>query len=174
MQNFCLAPIFSNHMVLQRNKPICIFGHAKEGITLTAALLNPGETTKGFPASDTNILGSTTIKVEKAQLPADKTFPSYPNAPEHITFCITLPAQKAGGPYMLKVYETTLSDERTTQQSPVLLLEDIMVGEVWLAGGQSNMEYQLENDRDYEKVKAAPENNVRFYHVGRRFFIDEN
>ncbi len=48
-------------------------------------------------------------------------------------FMSYLPAQTAGGPYELTV---KCEDETVT-------LRDIMIGEVWLAGGQSNMEYTL-------------------------------
>ncbi|MBP5641275.1 MAG: hypothetical protein J6X55_17495 [Victivallales bacterium] len=53
-------------------------------------------------------------------------------------FKIYLPALEAGGPYTLTVTDTE-SDESVT-------VNDILVGEVWLASGQSNMEYVLESD----------------------------
>ena len=44
--------------------------------------------------------------------------------------------------------------------------EDVMVGEVWLAGGQSNMELELQNsfeaNKELEKIQAE---NVRYYYV---------
>lgn len=43
---------------------------------------------------------------------------------------ITLPAQKAGGPFQM-----TISGENQ------ILLTDILIGEVWLCSGQSNMEF---------------------------------
>ncbi len=51
-------------------------------------------------------------------------------------------------------------------QAESLVLEDIAVGEVWLAGGQSNMEFYFR----YEKYAATtrenlPKPNIRFYDV---------
>ena len=51
-------------------------------------------------------------------------------------FMLRLAPQPAGGPYELKV---CAGDER-------VVLHDIMIGEVWLASGQSNMEYLLGTD----------------------------
>ncbi len=47
----------------------------------------------------------------------------------------TLPPMEAGGPYSL-----------TVQGKNSLLLSNILIGEVWLAGGQSNMEWKLGNN----------------------------
>ena len=48
-------------------------------------------------------------------------------------FLLRLPPLLVGGPYSLKV----------SCEDDLLLLKDVMVGEVWLAGGQSNMEMPL-------------------------------
>ena len=53
-------------------------------------------------------------------------------------FTIFLPPFEAGGPYTLTVSDTE-SDE-------VITVTDILVGEVWIASGQSNMSYLLESD----------------------------
>ena len=53
-------------------------------------------------------------------------------------FKIRLQAVGAGGPYTLKV--TVCSSGET------VVCNDILVGDVWLASGQSNMEYQLGSD----------------------------
>ena len=59
-----------------------------------------------------------------------------------------LPAMKAGGPFTLSV---SAGDEKTT-------LEDILVGEVWFAGGQSNMEFSLRSSKDGDKAVAEAQN----------------
>lgn len=46
---------------------------------------------------------------------------------------VTLPARQAGGPYAIELRSGT----ETTR------LDDIMVGDVWLCSGQSNMEFTL-------------------------------
>lgn len=43
-------------------------------------------------------------------------------------------------------------------------LEDVQVGEVWLAAGQSNMEFHMRFDADFEAVKPDCEDDaLRFF-----------
>ena len=45
-----------------------------------------------------------------------------------------------------------------------LIFENIAVGEVWLAGGQSNMEFFMRYDKDFdETVKNCENKNIRFF-----------
>ena len=82
------------------------------------------------------------------------------------TFCVSLPPCKAGGPY-----ELILTQEGTVSQ----VLTDVMVGEVWLAGGQSNMEYALKDDKDAHMGSSDPvRGDVRFYQVLRQAYITED
>ena len=53
-------------------------------------------------------------------------------------FMLRLPPQQAGGPYTLTVKNKTNGE--------TVVVGDVMVGEVWLASGQSNMEYLLGSD----------------------------
>jgi sialate O-acetylesterase len=72
------------------------------------------------------------------------------------SWCAELPPQEAGGPYSLEV---TSGDDR-------LVFCDVMIGEVWLAGGQSNMEFELQNCRcGAETVSQAKPGAVRFYYT---------
>jgi len=62
---------------------------------------------------------------------------------------VYLPAEAAGGPYTL-----------TVQGSNTVTLDDILLGDVWIASGQSNMEMPLKGFngapiKDSEKVIAA-------------------
>lgn len=66
----------------------------------------------------------------------------------------------AGGPYTI-----TISDGKK------LTLNDVLVGEVWLCSGQSNMEYRFsDKPYDYEKTleDAVGRNNIRFLHIDNR------
>ncbi|MBT9394595.1 sialate O-acetylesterase [Hymenobacter sp. NST-14] len=69
---------------------------------------------------------------------------------------VTLPALKAGGPYAM-----------TIKASNQLELTDILVGDVWLLSGQSNMETPMSRLRDkYPAVIAAAANpRIRQYEV---------
>ena len=55
---------------------------------------------------------------------------------------IELPPMEAGG-----LYELEVSDGNETKK-----YIDIMLGEVWLAGGQSNMELELQNSKNGKEV----------------------
>lgn len=67
---------------------------------------------------------------------------------------VTFPAMEAGGPYELHVSGST-----------EILRRDILVGEVWLASGQSNMEWPVaETDEREEALEAAEGNDsIRFF-----------
>lgn len=76
---------------------------------------------------------------------------------------ILLPPLPAGGPY-----EITLTDGTDT-----IVLRDIMIGEVWLCGGQSNMELALKDALDpASALESCGESHVRLYHVCKRGFLD--
>ena len=68
---------------------------------------------------------------------------------------VKLPALPAGGPH-----EMTIAAER------VLTLKNVMIGEVWLASGQSNMEWPLNASKDAEaEVRAANFPAIRMFKV---------
>lgn len=55
-----------------------------------------------------------------------------------------------------------------------VLCEDVAVGEVWVAGGQSNMEYLLGFDAEYEALSAlAPDPDVRFLDVAKTCYLGQ-
>ena len=68
---------------------------------------------------------------------AEKT--SYAKASNDGFFLIHLPSLPPGGPYELKVSAVENKAERIT-------VKDVLIGEVWLCSGQSNMEYPLGAD----------------------------
>ena len=84
----------------------------------------------------------------------------------HGKWSVELPPMAAGGPYILEIFD---GDKLAVK------LEDIMIGEVWLAGGQSNMEYKLEQDADAkEAFTQALKSKVRFFQVPQQAFKDED
>ena len=130
MKTIRCAAVFSDHCVLQRNKPIRIWGVAPDDTEIQVTLGTNTACTKSTKHS----------------------------------WVVTLPAMAAGGPYLLEV----LSDGCVYQH-----LEDIMIGEVWLAGGQSNMEFALNADADGQTaISSAPSSNVRFYQVRQHSYKD--
>jgi sialate O-acetylesterase len=116
-----LPSFFSDHMVLQRGKPINVFGYDAPNSLVTVALGN--KTAKGM--SD-----------EKGY------------------FKVVLPPQKAGGPYELSVAGTGIKTIR-----------DVLVGEVWICSGQSNMEWTVNNTKDFELSKTETDPNIRMFTV---------
>lgn len=109
-----LAEIFCDHMVLQRDKEICIFGYGE------------GEGTIEF-CGNIKAFSSNTEK-----------------------FCVYLPPCKAGGPFDMKV----------TLNGVARVIGDIMIGDVYIAAGQSNIEFTLGETVDIEYYSN---NNIRFF-----------
>ena len=124
------APIFKDHMVLQREKPLRIWGSGENDTVVTAAL--------------GSLTGTAPVRDGKWEM--------------------TLPPLPAGGPYTLE-----LSDGTDT-----VALHDVMLGEVWLCGGQSNMELVLRDSKDPQPaLDTCEQSGLRLYHVGKRGYLDE-
>ncbi|MBD5495759.1 MAG: sialate O-acetylesterase, partial [Lachnospiraceae bacterium] len=74
------------------------------------------------------------------------------------------PINAYGGPYELKI----------TDGEETITFVDVMIGEVWIAGGQSNMELELQNEvHGAEELKKCASSNVRFYYTKKNPYIDE-
>lgn len=88
---------------------------------------------------------------------ADKSVSGKANADGR--FDVSLPELTAGGPHQL----TIKADETVT-------FEDVLVGEVWICSGQSNMQWSINasNDPDLEKLTAKNTNirMINFPQVG--------
>ena len=79
---------------------------------------------------------------------------------------ITMPAQKAGGPYKME-----LKGGKNT-----ITLHNILIGEVWLCSGQSNMELTMKRLQDYyaEAIKNSKNSKIRQFLVPDAYnFIQE-
>ncbi len=100
-QGLCVSNLFQTNMVLQRNKPIRIWGRAVAGEKVTVSF-----------AGQTQLATAGDDRVWKATLSG---------MPAHAT------------PQTL----TIQGKDKT------LTLENVLVGDVWLLGGQSNMEFPL-------------------------------
>jgi sialate O-acetylesterase len=74
---------------------------------------------------------------------------------------IKFPIFKAGGPYVLEVVESGKPDSK-------IKLKGILIGDVWLASGQSNMEWQVQQAKDAGKEIA----NANFPQI--RFLVVEH
>ncbi|MGN6715539.1 sialate O-acetylesterase [Anaerocolumna jejuensis] len=130
MAVFKTAAVFSDHMVLQREKNICIFGQ--------------GENDKEVKVTFNGKEYGTKIKGE--------------------AWSVLLPPMAAG-----KGYELTVSCGSEIKQ-----FKNVAIGEVWLAGGQSNMEYELQNCTGGQELLKADKNpNVRYFYSNKMSYIDD-
>ena len=72
-----------------------------------------------------------------------------------------------GGQWWAEVPELKASKQETLSVQSgdeEIVLKDVAVGEVWLAGGQSNMEFFLRYDKDFrETVKTCENQDIRFF-----------
>lgn len=125
--DFRAAAVFSNHMVLQRDTPIPIWGRAKPTMEVRCFL-------SGNRWGDGSIART--------------------HANDQGHWELRLPTLSAGGPYTL-----TLRCGKRKQ-----IFSDVFVGDVWLAGGQSNMELALIDSKDGDlAVSACNDPRLHFY-----------
>ncbi len=123
MSTFSVASIFGDHMVLQRQKPVEIWGDCKKPQSLRVFV-------NGREAACT-------------QASAGK-------------WKMTLPPMEACRALTLQVSGDV--------EGECYVFKDVAVGEVWIAGGQSNMEFPLKYDAEAKKVIAEANNpDIRFY-----------
>lgn len=74
-----------------------------------------------------------------------------------------------------KAFELVVTGISADDEKEQLVFKDIVLGEVWLAGGQSNMELELQNsDNGARVVKEADYDFIRFYNVPKCPAVDDN
>jgi sialate O-acetylesterase len=72
---------------------------------------------------------------------------------------VMLPKMKAGGPYKMEI-----------AASNSITINDILIGDVWVCSGQSNMQFSLRGSTIYKDEIAQSENtNIRHFMVGQGF-----
>ncbi|WP_146151073.1 sialate O-acetylesterase [Allosphingosinicella deserti] len=121
-----LDPVFSDHAVLQRDKPILLWGRADPGEKVTV-----------------------TIGSARGTATADRSG----------AWRAELPKMAAGGPYTLSA-----AGKGTTASA-----SDILIGDVWLCSGQSNMEYPLERTlASGTEIANGEDPQLRLMTVSRR------
>lgn len=119
-----LHALFQNHAVLQRDRPIAVWGHAAAGDRVTVSLA-----------------GATVRATADAQ--------GRWNA--------VLPPLSAGGPYVL-VAQSSSGTRRSAN--------DVLVGDVFLCSGQSNMELQVSRAGDSQaEINNSANNTIRMLKV---------
>ena len=119
---FALASPFSDHMVLQRECTVPVWGTGAPGERVEVRLFADGEEGK-------------TVAEATATVGANGRWIAF------------LPPQPAGGPFSLDA----------KSGGGALAVEDILIGDVWLCGGQSNMEMDVRWTLPEAEIPAACE-----------------
>jgi sialate O-acetylesterase len=133
-----LAPVFGDNMVLQRDKPLPVWGQAEAGEKVSVRFAGLTKTTTADSAGN--------WKVVLSSLPASA-------APR------TLTVTAANNP------KSAIGNRQLT---------NVLVGEVWLAAGQSNMEFPLSREAHAaQEIPAATNAQIRLLNLafaGQYFF----
>lgn len=124
-----LPSVFSDHMVLQQQSSVPVWGWAEAG---------------------------TTVKIVGSWMSKDTICAKVDDCGHWIA---RVPTTRYGGPYTLQI----LSNNK-------IELKDIMLGEVWLCSGQSNMEWSPNNgiQNQQEEIEAAHHPDIRFFSLSKQ------
>jgi len=124
------AKLFGDHMVLQRNQDVPVWGWSAK----------KNKVTINFNGQTVNV-----------------------KADEQGYWKAVLKPMTAGGPYVMKI----------TSGSEQLTYSDVMLGEVWICSGQSNMEFQLKNAYGFrEEQKNAAQMQIRQFHAPDKMSLE--
>ncbi len=125
-----LSNVFTDHMVLQRERPTPIWGRADAGAQVTVEFAGQKKTTKA--GAD----GKWLLKLDP------------------------LPASAEGR-------ELSVRADGDSEKASVT---DVVVGDVWLCSGQSNMHFRMQGvEKAAEEIAAAKHPSVRFFTVTHQF-----
>lgn len=87
-------------------------------------------------------------------------------------FEVRLNPMEVGGPYELTVKACGAEMDKSGSREEIIIYNNVLVGEVWLAGGQSNMELELQNsDNGKEVVAHTQDDLLRFYYTPKISYI---
>ncbi len=114
-----IAKVFTDHMVLQREIPVAVWGHADPNATVTVSIDDKKEVAK---------------------------------ANQHGKWHVDLPAMKGDGE--AHTLSVIAGDEK-------IELSDVLLGEVWICGGQSNMGRPVTG----EQVQSADYPKIRLFNI---------
>lgn len=87
---------------------------------------------------------------------------------------VTLPAAEAGGAYEMVVRLESCAQVGGTPPCETIVLKDILIGEVFIAAGQSNMEHPVFRAvGGIDDAKSSKNDNIRLFTVPRKFIDDK-
>lgn len=118
-----LPLLFSDGAVVQRDRPLPVWGWASPGAAVRVEFDGRSATAKASAGG---------------------------------AWRLELPAHAAGGPYALRV----------SGDGGTVIVQDVLVGDVWLASGQSNMEWPLRQTEDAQaEIARADDPLIRHFKV---------
>ena len=119
-----MSGLFQDHAVLQRERPIEVWGNAAGGETVTVSLDSASASARADGAGH---------------------------------WSVTLPSMSAGGPFVLKARSISGSVQSAT---------DVLVGDVFLCSGQSNMELPVRRSGDTDsEIRNSTNDRIRMLTV---------
>lgn len=130
MKNKILAPIFSDNMVLCRNKELRLWGFVSPKAAVEISFNGITQKTVCDDKGDWNML---------------------------------FPAMKEATGLSLTAVSGDICET----------FSNIALGEVWLAGGQSNMEFDLYRCTGWPQIQNDRNPNVRFFYTPKHAYVDE-
>lgn len=121
-----MSSIFTDHAVLQRDRPIAIWGTAAPSEQLSVTIANQSISTAADAQGN---------------------------------WSVALPPMQAGGPYRLVVANSVREQHQ---------IKDVLIGDVFLCSGQSNMEMQVKASMNADgEIRRTDNPNIRLYNVAR-------
>ncbi|MDR0352139.1 MAG: sialate O-acetylesterase [Opitutaceae bacterium] len=136
------ASLFQDHAVLQRDLPIPVWGRAAAGEKIRVSL--------GNAAAATTTTTATAVAAATATTTANSDG----------RWLVHLPPLPASATPRNLVIEGENAADR-------VVIRDVLVGEVWLCAGQSNMGMQVKSSLNFERERAAAANPlIRSFRVG--------
>ncbi len=119
-----VASVFTDHMIVQRNKPISFYGTGTIGDVVTVSFLNV---------------------IKKVTVANDATW------------IVSFKKEKASA-----IAKTVIITSTTRK----IIINDILIGDLWLCIGQSNMEWPMQKEKHYElEKKMLNMPMLRFYNA---------
>ena len=123
-------PLFSDGAILQRNKPVTVWGVADDGENVT-------------------------VKIQGQEVLASAKGGKW---------MVTLKPLQAGGPFTMTITGDTPKDAATPIE-----VKNVLVGEVWVCSGQSNMQFTLAGSTDgKDAIAGSTDPMLRLFSVPRK------
>ncbi|MEN6458620.1 MAG: sialate O-acetylesterase [Thermoguttaceae bacterium] len=138
-----MPAIFTDNMLLQRDQPVPVWGWAARGEKVTVSVAGQTVTTK---AGDDGRWRLTLGKLDLQRLEVQDKIAEGKTQTTFITIPLTMTVQGSGG--------------------NLLTFKNVVVGDVWVCSGQSNMELGLNQvNRAKEEIAAANYADIRLFDV---------